>query len=247
MAERDFVAVQRSYYRHADPEHFRWQADSPYFAAMEAELVNPVTVGTGERLLEIGCGEGGNLFHLRRQPGARFGVDFSPAKAAFAKAAGVADTAAADAARLPFVDGAFDAVLIRDLLHHVSDRAAALAEARRILRPGGRLTVIEPNVHSPLVALQATLIRAERGLFRSNARRLVSELADAGFVLRSSRTAQPLPVERVLLNPRFGWTRLGALRSVQAMLQGLDWVARKVLPQRFWMYLVFVATKPEDR
>ncbi len=45
----------------------------------------------------------------------------------------------ADAQALPFVDAGFDAVVANHMLYHVPDRARALAEIRRVLRPGGRL------------------------------------------------------------------------------------------------------------
>jgi demethylmenaquinone methyltransferase/2-methoxy-6-polyprenyl-1,4-benzoquinol methylase len=48
----------------------------------------------------------------------------------------------ADAQRLPFADASFDAVMLVSMLHHVEDRPAALAQARRVLRPGGRLAVM---------------------------------------------------------------------------------------------------------
>jgi SAM-dependent methyltransferase len=47
----------------------------------------------------------------------------------------------ADARWLPFADGRFDAAAMISMLHHVEERGVALAEARRILRPGGRLVV----------------------------------------------------------------------------------------------------------
>jgi SAM-dependent methyltransferase len=51
-------------------------------------------------------------------------------------------TLEADAQRLPLDDESFDAVAMVSMLHHVDDPAAALTEARRILRPGGRLAVV---------------------------------------------------------------------------------------------------------
>lgn len=48
-----------------------------------------------------------------------------------------------DAARLPIRDGSMDAVVILDALHHVRDQGRALAEAQRVLRPGGVLVVRE--------------------------------------------------------------------------------------------------------
>src|SRR5262249_58013364 len=73
-----------------------------------------------------------------------------------------AATAVADGALLPFCGGSFDAVFVRDVLHHVPDRSAVLNEAVRILKPGGRLTLIEPNRRNPLIAFMAVAIPEER-------------------------------------------------------------------------------------
>jgi len=52
------------------------------------------------------------------------------------------ETVEADAQRLPFEDGVFDAAMMISMPYHVPDRVAALAEARRFLRPGGRLVLM---------------------------------------------------------------------------------------------------------
>src|SRR4051794_23265304 len=121
----DFAAVQRAHWREVDAAHFAWQTGAPYIADEEARLLEGVALAPGARFLEVGCGEGGNLHHLaRRAPSATlFGVDFTLDKARFAAAHTGARTAGADATALPFCDAAFDAVLIRDLLHHLPDRA----------------------------------------------------------------------------------------------------------------------------
>ena len=55
----------------------------------------------------------------------------------------------ADAARLPFQDGRFDLVLSAAMLHHVVDWDQALAEAVRVLRPGGRLLATTCSTRCP--------------------------------------------------------------------------------------------------
>ena len=235
--------LQRGYWRDANARHFRWQTETPWFAATGAALVAGVRARPGERVLEIGCGEGGNLHHLSRSGARLFGVDFSPAKAGFAHAATGAQTACADAGRLPFADGTFDAVLIRDLLHHLPDRTAALREARRVLRPRGRLTLVEPNRRSPLVLLQAALVAAERGLFRSTAARLRDELQQTGFDIVAADESQPFPVARVVLHPRLGGDRLAGLSPVTRALDAFDALAGRVVPRRAWLYLVFQAVR----
>ena len=232
-------ARQMAHHREADPDHLAWQTAGPYFAETEAALAAHV----GERLLEIGCGEGANLHHLRRVDGARFGVDFSLEKAQAARTSG-ALVACADATRLPVGDAAFDVVLVRDLLHHVPARLEVLREAARVLRPGGRLHLIEPNARAPLVVLQALTVRAERGLLRSTERRLREELAAAGFDDLRFAAAQPFPIWRLALHPRFGRPRLGAAPRVRAALDLLDATAARVVPKSAWLYLCFTARRP---
>ena len=67
---------------------------------------------------------------------------------------------------LPFAEGSFDRALMIDAFHHFRDQHAAAQEALRVLRPGGRLVIEEPNVQHWLVKLAALV---EKLLFlRSN-------------------------------------------------------------------------------
>ena len=54
--------------------------------------------------------------------------------------------AVADAQALPFADGSLDAVVGVDVLHHLERPARFLAEAQRLLRPGGRVVLVEPAI-----------------------------------------------------------------------------------------------------
>lgn len=235
--------VQRAYHCRADAAHFSWQTTGPYFAATEAALLRRIAVGPGARLLEIGAGEGGNLYHLRGRGAFCLGVDFSLQKAAFARRATLAPFITADAGALPLADASFDVVLIRDLLHHLPDRLAALREAHRVLRPGGRLFLIEPNAFSPLALLQALTVQAERGILYSTTERLTEELAAAGFTITAQHAEQAFPVARVVLNPRLGWTALGSAKVMQRTLAAIEDAAQRLLPRRLWLYLSFEAVR----
>jgi ubiquinone/menaquinone biosynthesis C-methylase UbiE len=101
----------------------------------------------GVRLLDAACGPGGKtVWYAESGADLVVGVDLDPAHlrqaGRFAAARGAPDRlrfVAADVLRLPFVEGAFDAVTANDAMEHFADPAAALRELARIVRPGGRL------------------------------------------------------------------------------------------------------------
>jgi len=94
----------------------------------------------GRRLADIGGGTGNYALALKAEGWNPVVVDRSAEMLAHAAAKGL-ETVEADAQRLPFADESFDAATMISMLHHVEDRALALAEARRILKPGGRLAL----------------------------------------------------------------------------------------------------------
>ncbi len=98
--------------------------------------------------LDVGCGTGFLTFELAARGDRVTGVDFAPAMIAQArrKAAerGVVVTfEKADAERLPFAPGSFDLVISRHLLWTLPHPEAAIDEWIRVLRPGGRLVVVD--------------------------------------------------------------------------------------------------------
>ena len=95
----------------------------------------------GPRLADIGGGTGNYSRALREEGWDPVVVDREPAMLARAAAKGL-ETVEADARRLPLADASVDAAMLVSMLHHVEEPAAALAEARRILRPGGRLALM---------------------------------------------------------------------------------------------------------
>jgi ubiquinone/menaquinone biosynthesis C-methylase UbiE len=106
----------------------------------------------GSRVLEAGCGVGAQTVHLvRSSPGAHIvAVDRSEESLAQARAHVTAQAPAApvswhhaDLRQLPYPDVSFDHVFTCFVLEHLQDPAQALAELRRVLRPGGTLTAIE--------------------------------------------------------------------------------------------------------
>lgn len=105
-------------------------------AALERALA--VAEGPVERILDVGGGTGRVA---RTLPGAVV-VDASRPMLRRARSRGL-PTVQGDAARLPVRDGAVDAVVVVDALHHFPDAAGAASAAARALRPGGVLVVVE--------------------------------------------------------------------------------------------------------
>jgi ubiquinone/menaquinone biosynthesis C-methylase UbiE len=103
----------------------------------------------GDRLLDVGCGPGTITIDLARRvaPGPTVGIDAAPgvlAEAEAARAGAQVDTLTfhpGDIYALPYPDGAFDVAHAHQVLQHLGDPVAALAELRRVLRPGGLLAV----------------------------------------------------------------------------------------------------------
>jgi SAM-dependent methyltransferase len=96
----------------------------------------------GRLTLEVGCGEGRVARDLARRGHTVVALDASPTLVAKAAAADPAGRyLVADAAALPFPDGAFDTVVAYNALMDVADMPAAVREASRVLAPGRPLCV----------------------------------------------------------------------------------------------------------
>jgi len=97
---------------------------------------SPAGTGSRPRLLDIGCGTGLFLSEERHSRSA-CGVDFSEEALRFARSRGISNLVCADSQTIPFASGSFDIVTAFDLLEHVDNDAASIAETYRVLRPGG--------------------------------------------------------------------------------------------------------------
>jgi SAM-dependent methyltransferase len=117
-----------------------------------------LSIRPGEWVLDLGCGAGRHAFECYRRGARVVALDLNAGDLATVSAmftamieageapeAGAATAVRGDAYRLPFPDGAFDVVIASEILEHIPDDRAAIAEAVRVVRPGGRLAVTVPR------------------------------------------------------------------------------------------------------
>lgn len=220
----------------AAPDHFEWQTRAPGVAENERELCEWAFLPLGARVLDVGCGEGATLYHLGGPRGA-VGVDLFPKKVAFAQEMlPECRFVVASAYELPFERGAFDHILVRDVIHHLEQPERFIDECARVLAPGGRVDVLEPCRYNPLIALHALANRAERGELRSTPRYLRA-LLERRFSVHALERSQPIPLHRVIFHPQLGRPSWAEVPWVRQLVSTLERGARRVVPRAAWAYV----------
>jgi SAM-dependent methyltransferase len=190
MENNDYV------HGYSDRERSRLRDQADTLAEM---LHHDTLYPAGSLVLEAGCGVGAQTIILaENSPGARItSVDISPDSVEKARAlaarSGVKNVTfqAADIFRLPFGEGTFDHVFVCFVLEHLSEPVKALAALKRVLKPGGTITVIEgdhgscyfyPESEAARKAIQCLIdLQKDAGGNSLIGRELYPVLAAAGF------------------------------------------------------------------
>lgn len=162
-------------------------------------LLGALDVRAGQTVLDIGCGPGTDLGQLAdavTADGSVVGIDHDPGMLAEAsrRLAGRSNVEVrdGDAHDLPLGDASVDRARVDRVLQHLADPGRAVAEARRVLRPGGVFAMAEPDWDTLTVADED--VRTSRGVARFVAgtvrnatvgRQLVHLSARAGLRVRS--------------------------------------------------------------
>lgn len=196
--------------------------DEPYYSAMyrphwllrnarkyrerDAALLRSVRPHAGMRLLEVGSARGDTAFFFAPLVAEVVGIDAAETAVTVARAAAAARGLsnvrfeAADARDLaPFGSGSFDAVLLADFVEHVTDEVLrpCLAEALRVLGPGGTLGIYTPNRDHWAERIKAAVpgLQQPDHIAVRPAAEVVRLVANAGFLLDElSFSASPYPL-----------------------------------------------------
>ena len=114
-------------------------------AALTRLVADHAAIGEGARVCDVGCGYGGTARLLTRERGADVtGFTLSAAQAAWAAGQGGGPRyVVASWLENELPGGSMDAVVAIESVAHMADKAGAMAEAARVLRPGGRLAVVD--------------------------------------------------------------------------------------------------------
>jgi SAM-dependent methyltransferase len=112
-----------------------------FYEKYRREVIARVTGVSNHEILEVGCGEGMMFDGTDIAP---IQMDVSMKRVMHAKEKGQA-VLCGDGYHLPFADASFSVVLLIAMLEHTSQPWRVLAEARRVLKPGGRAIMVVPN------------------------------------------------------------------------------------------------------
>lgn len=183
--------------------HGYWEGLPPGASVTEAAsrmtdlLISRIRCVPGERVLDLGCGIGEPGIRLGRTSGAEVvGVSITESEIALANAAARAEGLGhrvsfryGDVLALPFPDASFDAVYALEFLFQIPDRALALREIGRVLKPGGRFETTDYYLTAPVSAAGAPILADFRRIA------LVETLTDLDRYVAELRQASLEPVE----------------------------------------------------
>jgi ubiquinone/menaquinone biosynthesis C-methylase UbiE len=119
-----------------------------------AGLIDLLALPSNGSLLDVGGGTGRVAEAFRKIVRERVVADPSRGMLRQAAKKGL-QTVCSPAEKLPFISGAFDGIIMLDALHHVNNQLETIRELWRVLAPGGKVVIIEPDISKFAVKLVA--------------------------------------------------------------------------------------------
>ncbi len=199
---REFSQYDRAYFEKLD----HWSNSEEYRREVD-QIIQPLNLTRQSRVLDIGCCSGNAGLYVIKSTGCDvLGMDITEEFVRHCKIKAVHG----DAHQLPFGDESFDAVYMLHVIAHLQNPVAALQEARRVLKPGGRMAIVTPNrnfVYAMKVLNYLGIIKhiPDRTMLRYyTTSSLAKDITQSGLSVKTIYTYGALPN---LLRP-FGDSRL---------------------------------------
>ncbi|MFH0773969.1 MAG: class I SAM-dependent methyltransferase [bacterium] len=242
------VDNQKEHFMRPEIKRFYWQTQNSYILKKEKELISVIAEQEARVALEIGCGEGANMVNLQSMgyKASFFGVDFSPGKIEFCKSHSLKGTnfICADALCLPFLENTFDMVFCRDLLHHVKEKEKCVNEMVRVVKPKGKVIIIEGNGKKFTNFVFSLLFSGESGMKNSTPKKIEGLLKGCkavkpiDFIMK-----EPSNLFRVLLHYGFGIPELAKIGLFVRLLDFINRLSKILVSEEGWAYIIVVCEK----
>jgi SAM-dependent methyltransferase len=228
----------------AQPEPSDWVrvldqvSGEPFYAGYKDLIRQLLGPAPGGRYLDVGAGTGADAVRLAGDGGVTVvAVDRASTMVAAARERGVAHAAAADAHRLPFRDGSFDGAWADRVIQHLDDPGRAIDELIRVVVPGGRVVLADPDYDTQVVDVADQALARRLLRFRADRMLRNGTLAHRHAGLLADRRMRQVHVEArtlVVRDPRAvdhvlglrSWAETAHEQGVFTEAEARAWVGR---------------------